>query len=308
MLKLAFIGTNEGNGHIFSWSAIINGNYDKELMKQCGYPVIVEYLSRQSPENLGIPDAKVTHVWTKDKETTSLVAKTCYIENVIDSPEQAIGHIDAAVITTDIASTHLELAKPFVENNIPVFIDKPLADSEEDLRIFYHWHKAGKKIMSCSSLRYAKEIEALDLANEKIYFISGIMAKSWERYGVHAVEGLYAITGGKIKSILNIGDEKLNLVYLEFYSDLKALLQVVYDSRIFGRFDIFCRERTITIETTDYFHMFKRQLEDVINFFKTGKMPFPFSETLEITKIVISGIKSKQQKIKILLEEISLED
>jgi len=42
MIKLAFLGTNEGNGHIFSWSAIINGKFDKELMKNCGYLVIYE--------------------------------------------------------------------------------------------------------------------------------------------------------------------------------------------------------------------------------------------------------------------------
>ncbi|MCM8765118.1 MAG: oxidoreductase, partial [Candidatus Omnitrophica bacterium] len=100
MIRLAFIGTNEGNGHIFSWSAIVNGRYNPELMRQCGYPVIVDYLSKQPPENLGILDAQVTHVWTQDKKIAEFVSKTCYIENVIDEPKQAIGYVDAAVITT----------------------------------------------------------------------------------------------------------------------------------------------------------------------------------------------------------------
>ena len=308
MLKLAFIGTNEGNGHIFSWSAIVNGRYNPELMKCCGYPVIVDYLSKQPSENLGIPDTKVTHVWTQDRKTAEMVSKTCYIEHVIEKPEQAIGHVDGAVITTDIASTHIPLAKPFIEEGIPVFIDKPLADSAEDLKIFYRWQQMGRPIMSCSSMRYAKEISSINLSDEKILFVSGIMSKTWERYGVHAVEGLYAIAGGNIESVLNIGDEKLNLVHLEFSSGLKAFLQVVYSSRIFGRYDIFCENNTLTIETKDYFYMFKKQLEEIVMFVKTQRLPFPFSQTTEIIKVVIAGIKSREKKEKVYLREINLED
>ena len=308
MIRLAFIGTNEGNGHIFSWSAIVNGRYNPDLMKQCGYPVIVDYLSKQPPENLGIPDTRVTHVWTQDRKTAAFVSRTCYIENVIETPEQAIGHVDAVVITTDIGSTHVELARPFIDAEIPVFIDKPLADTEDDLKIFYNWHMQGKPIMSCSSMRYAKEIISLDLTKSgEILFVSGIMAKSWERYGVHAIEGLYAITKDSVESVFNIGDEKLNLAHLEFKSEKKALLQVVYYSTIFGRYDIFCQNSTITIETRDYFHMFKKQLEEFTNFVKTGKLPFPFSQTVEIIKVVIAGIKSREKKARVFLDEINLE-
>ncbi|MCM8763838.1 MAG: hypothetical protein NC830_00515, partial [Candidatus Omnitrophica bacterium] len=153
-----------------------------------------------------------------------------------------------------------------------------------------------------------KEISSLDLTSAgEILFTSGIMAKSWERYAVHAIEGLYAITGESVRSVFNIGDEKLNLAHLEFKSGKTALLQVVYYSTIFGRYDIFCQNSTITIETKDYFHMFKRQLEEFIKFVKTGKLPFPFSQTVEIIKVVIAGIKSRERKARAFLEEIKLE-
>lgn len=306
-LKIAFIGTNEGNGHIYSWSAIINGMYNPELMKESGYPVICEYLSKNR-ENLGIKGARVTHVWTHDKEMSKKIAKTTYIENVLDQPEQAIGKVDGVVITTDIGSTHIPLAKSFVEANIPVFIDKPLADNLKDLKTFYDWHQQGKPIMSCSSMRYAKEITSLNLSEYgKIQYISGVMAKSWERYGVHAIEGLYRITGMRsIESVLNIGDDSTNIVLVEHTDGLKALLQVVYNSKIFGRYDIFCEKNTITIQTNDYFHMFKTQIEEIVKFFKTRKESFPFSQTVEIIKTVIAGIVSKQTGKKVKLSEISL--
>ncbi|MCM8759904.1 MAG: Gfo/Idh/MocA family oxidoreductase [Candidatus Omnitrophica bacterium] len=309
MIKLAFIGTNEGNGHIFSWSAIINGRYDPELMKRCGYPVIYDYLSSQPQANLGIPDARVTHVWTHDKKFSEFVAKTCFIENIMNSPEEAVGKVDAVIITTDIASQHIILAKPFIEKNIPVFIDKPLTDNEKDLKEFYRWHMEGRPFMSCSSVRYAKEIDPCEIMNAgRLLFISGIMSKTWERYGVHAVEGLYTIAGGNIKSVQNLGEYDINLVLVEFWSGLRALLQVIYNSNIFGRYDIFGEKKTLTIETRDYFHMFKRQLEKFLDFVRTGKLPFQFSQTIEIIKVVIAGIKSRNEKRKVFLEEICLEE
>ncbi len=308
MLNIAFIGTNEGNGHIYSWSAIINGSYNPELIKECGYPVIVEYLSKNK-NNLGIDGARVTHIWTQDKTIAYQVAKTTFIDSVIDSPEQAIGKVDGVIITTDIGSTHVPLARPFIEANIPVFVDKPLADTRKDLKIFYQWHKQGKLVMSCSSMRYAREIRSIDFASAgRIEYISGIMAKSWERYGVHAVEGLYAITGTQIDSVLNTGDERLNLALIEHTNGLRALLQVIYNSRIFGRYDIFCERETFTIEATDYFYMFKRQIEDIVRFFIERKHPFPFSQTIEIIKTVIAGIDSRKNRRKVHLSEINLEE
>ncbi|HOC03149.1 MAG TPA: Gfo/Idh/MocA family oxidoreductase [bacterium] len=308
ILKIAFIGTNEGNGHIYSWSAIINGSYNFELIKKCGYPVIVDYLYKNR-NNLGIKDARVTHVWTHDRNISEQVSKTTFIDNVIDSPEQAIGYVDGAVITTDIGSTHVNLAKPFIDANIPVFIDKPLADNIEDLKTFYNWYKEGKLIMSCSSLRYAREIKSLDLsAAGRIEYISGIMSKSWERYGVHAIEGLCAITGINIDSVFNTGDQHLNLALINHKNGLRSLLQVIYNSKIFGRYDIFCEKNTFTIETSDSFYMFREQIEDIVKFFVEHKYPFPFLETVEIIKAVIAGIESRKTGKPVHISEINLEE
>ena len=41
-IRLAMVAMVEGNGHPYSWSAIINGRYDAEAMASRGYPVIPE--------------------------------------------------------------------------------------------------------------------------------------------------------------------------------------------------------------------------------------------------------------------------
>ncbi|MCD6220762.1 Gfo/Idh/MocA family oxidoreductase [bacterium] len=304
MIKLAFLGTNEGNGHIFSWSAIINGKFDKKLMKNCGYPVIYEYLTAQPEENLGIKGAKVSYVWTEDKYYSEKVAKTSFIENVVGNPKDVIGKVDGVVITTDIGKRHLKLARPFIEKNIPVFIDKPLTDNENDLKEFIKYYNERKLILSSSSLRYAKEIEELKIDSEKIDFVSCIMSKSWERYGVHAVEGLFKILGSGIEKVLKIGKEKVGSYFLWWKNGKMAEIQMVYNSKIFGRFFIFGKE-TVEIETNDYFYMFKKQMEEFIQFIRTRKYPYSFEETTEIIKVIIAGIKSKRLKREVKLEEIN---
>jgi len=304
MIKLAFLGTNEGNGHIFSWSAIINGKFDKKLMKNCGYPVIYEYLTAQPEENLGIKGAKVSYVWTEDKYYSEKVAKTSFIENVVGNPKDVIGKVDGVVITTDIGKRHLKLARPFIEKNIPVFIDKPLTDNENDLKEFIKYFNERKLILSSSSLRYAKEIEELKIDSEKIDFVSCIMSKSWERYGVHAVEGLFKILGSGIEKVLKIGKEKVGSYFLWWKNGKMAEIQMVYNSKIFGRFFIFGKE-TVEIETNDYFYMFKKQMEEFIQFIRTRKYPYSFEETTEIIKVIIAGIKSKRLKREVKLEEIN---
>ena len=47
VIHLGLIGASKGNGHPYSWSAIING-YDKKKMKHCEYKVIPNYLKKKT--------------------------------------------------------------------------------------------------------------------------------------------------------------------------------------------------------------------------------------------------------------------
>ena len=80
-IKLAMLGMVDGNGHPYSWSAIFNG-YNKDLMEDCGYPVIPRYLEKQPPETFGIKGAKVTHIWCDDPEDAKKVAKASLVPNI----------------------------------------------------------------------------------------------------------------------------------------------------------------------------------------------------------------------------------
>ena len=81
-IKLAMLGMTEGNGHPYSWSIIINGRYNAEALAQCPYAAIIDYISKQPKNTLGIKDVEVSHVWTDNPEEAKLVAKVAEIAAV----------------------------------------------------------------------------------------------------------------------------------------------------------------------------------------------------------------------------------
>jgi len=73
-IRLGVIGMTEGNGHPYSWSAILNG-YDRARMTaECPFPGIPGYLNLQPPEAFGIADARVTHVFCDARSDAEHVA------------------------------------------------------------------------------------------------------------------------------------------------------------------------------------------------------------------------------------------
>ncbi len=308
-IKLAMLGMTEGNGHPYSWSIIINGRYNAEALAKCPYAAIIDYISKQPKKTLGIENVEVSHVWTDDPEDAKLVAKVAEIENIVEDPKEVIDHVDAVLVATDIGSEHVERCRPFVEANVPIFVDKPLCDNFSDLKIFQKWIEEGKPIISSSAMRYCKEFEPYHQSTYELgdlRYINVTMAKSWEKYGIHALETLYPIVGPGFTSIQNLGDKDRNIVHLHHSKGIDINIANVYDMLGgFGLVSLAGTKSGIQIKSTDTFYAFKKQLESYVHYLRTGLKPVPWEETYELMKLVATGIKSKEEGgIKITLSEV----
>ena len=299
-IRLAMLGMVDGNGHPYSWSAILNGRYDSQSMSNCGFPTIPQYLGAEPPRNLGIPGVCVTHLWCDDPSDAAKVAQASYVPYVVERPEDVIGAVDAVIIATDCGWEHVERARPFIEAGLPLFIDKPLCDNEDDLRQFTAWHREGKAFLSTSAARYAKEFVAArsrlaeSVGRPRLMTIT--TAKSWERYGIHAVEGVYPMLapGGWV-SVANTGTESANIVHARHSSGVDVVLAAVADMYgAFGRLNVYGTTGSLTAVIEDTFYAFKAQLEAFVGYLRTGRSPVPFAETAEMMKIIIAGIRSRQ--------------
>ena len=299
-IRLAMLGMVDGNGHPYSWSAIINGRYDAEAMAECGYPVIPQYLGAQPKENLGIPGARVTHVWCDDPADSAKVARAASIPNVVGRPEEVIGQVDAVIIPTDRGWEHVDRARPFVKAGLPLFIDKPLCDRQEDLAQFVRWQSEGKALLSTSCMRYAREFTALrprlpELGQLRLVTIT--TPKSWERYGIHALEAVYPLLrpGGWV-SVANTGTPEANIVHARHADGVDVVLSAVADMYgAFGCLGLYGTKGAITERFQDTFYAFKAQLVAFVEYLRTGQPPFPFQQTVELMKIIIAGIRSREE-------------
>lgn len=308
--KLAMLGMVEGNGHPYSWTAIINGDYNREEMDKCPYAGIPAYLNGQPKENLGIDGAKVTHIWTDDPKDAEHVAKAAIIPNVMEKATDCIGEVDAVVISTDKGFEHVERAKAFVEAGLPIFVDKPMVDNEEDLYTFCDWIKNGAKILSSSAMRYAKAFKPY---HRNIHEIGELrfglvpMAKKWETYGIHAAESIYPIVGPGFVSVRNTGTYERNVVHIKHECGADIVIPTTKD--MFGAFGnmMLCGTKdTLQLNSKDTFTTFKAQLQAYVDFLHTDVRPFPFEETIELMKIIIAGIKSREQGgVEIFLKDIA---
>lgn len=271
------------------------------MTQECPYAGIPQYLDKEPLETLTIPGAKVTHICcTGDGEFTAQhVAECSRIPNVTERPEEVIGEVDAVIVATDKGGEHVERCRPFIEAGLPVFVDKPLADNEPDLNTFIQWVKEGRAIMSSSSMRYAKEFMPYRTSTHELgelRFVSITTPKSWERYGIHALEAIYPILGPGFISVRNTGTVEKNIVHLKHRSG--ADVTVVASADMYGAFG--CLQLCGTagaVQTMfrDSYYSFKAQLEAFMDYLRTGTRPFPFEETVELMRLVIAGIRSRDE-------------
>ena len=292
------VGMIEGNGHPYSWSAIFNG-FDPDEMAKCPYPVIPAYLSREPKESLQVPDVRVTHIWTDDPSDAERVARAALIPHPVSRPEDVIGKVDAVIIPTDKGEEHYERARMFVEAGLPLFIDKPLVDNERDLKAFGKWVAEGRAILSSSCMRYAKEFLPYRESTREfgtVRFATVTTPKSWERYGIHALEAVYSVLGAGFISARNTGTAERNIVHFRHRSGTELVAAAIADmSGSFGVLGLFGTQGHVTVSFGDTFYAFKKQLEAFVSFLRAGIPPFPFSETEELMKMVIAGIRSREE-------------
>jgi len=293
------LGLVPGNGHPYSWSAILNG-FDPQAMARCPYPVIHEYLSRQPASALGGVGAHVTHIWCDDPADARQVAAAALIPNVVRNPTDVIGDVDAVIIATDLGHEHVARARPFLEAGLPAFIDKPLVDNETDLRQFIRWHREGKAFLSTSGLRYGREYAACRARLAEVgelRLITMTMAKTWERYGIHALEAVYPfLPSGGWRDVANTGQGESNVVHLEHETGVAVVLAVIPDLvGAFGCLNVYGTRGTLSARFEDTFFAFKSQLAQFIGYLRTGVLPFPFTETIELMQLLLAGRRSRAQ-------------
>jgi predicted dehydrogenase len=304
--RVAMIGMSEGNGHPFSFSAILNG-FSPDGLARSGWSVIYDYVRKQDPSAFGIDDLQVTHAWTQNPEVTKALCDACLIPNAVNEPGDLIDQVDAVIVARDDFEKHWALARPFLEAGLPVFVDKPLALSPDDERLFRPYLLRGK-LMSCSGMRFARELDETRATLEefgRMKLVRGVVVNEWEKYGVHALEAILATLPSRPVSVTSQPAGHTSIAVGMDDGTLVSIDALGAVPKVF-RIDFFGAKRFASHEISDNFCMFRRMLWHFARMVKSGEPPIPPESTLEVMNVLRAGVLALQSGKRVSLDELPI--
>jgi hypothetical protein len=307
VIRLGILGASEGNGHPWSFAAIING-YEPERFQRSGWAVIDRYLAMRDRTDFGFPgDVVVSHVWTQDPDVTRSLAESTSIAQVVTEPDAMIGAVDAVMILRDDHESHAPLALPFLRAGLPVFIDKPLCLSVRELDLFRPWLESGS-LMSCSGLRFARELDpwrAGGLAGlGQIRSIHGSVVMDWGKYAIHIIEPLFSLVTARPVRVVPIS-ARHDSVVLELSDESVFAVDCVGPAHKVFRLEVIGSEGSSTIEMNDNFTAFRRCIGRFLEMVKTREPPIPWADTCLTIQTLIAGHAAMARQQPVLLSEFA---
>jgi hypothetical protein len=187
------------------------------------------------------------------------------------------------------------MVAPFLKAGLPVFVDKPFALSHKDASIMLEQQQYETQIFTCSSLRYASELQLTAEDRAMIGDIHGVEAsimKKWDTYAVHILEPIIAQleNRGELKHVQAIKAEEVQLTLVK-WENLMAYIKVTGKYPVPLAVTFFGSKGAITKAFADSFNCFKASIQKFIEQVETKKQLIPRHETLEIVDIIEWGRK-----------------
>tara|TARA_B100001059_G_C17741439_1_gene531854 strand:+ start:75 stop:1010 length:936 start_codon:yes stop_codon:yes gene_type:complete len=290
--KIGIIGINDGNGHPYSMSAMFNGYDSKSLDDLCPFKLIKEYLPRDHRNEFLINDAKVTHIWTQNEKESYKISKVSKIPNIVPNYLDLIGKVDAVIIARDDIENHFEYIKPFIEEKIPLFIDKQLVKTKGELISLTNMLDKNQLIFSASPMRYSRLLEDFKKYGQFSYkSVHGISRVNWIRYAHHLLEAICSIYGFDIEFVQSINSKKdHDIIQIRYNSGQNIILEFIKNISLPIQLNFYSEKKPPTsLEFGDFFYGFHKMMKSFSNMLHTGVMPIEMNEILSISKIVIAG-------------------
>lgn len=218
---------------------------------------------------------------------------------IVDSIDELLKKVDVVLLETIDGRKHLEQALPVLKAGKLLFIDKPVSASLRDaLAIFAAAEKYNVPLFSSSSLRYMGS--AQEVVQGKIGKVLGAdtfspatIEKShpdlfW--YGIHGVEILFTVMGTGCKSVVRVHTEGTDIVVGTWDDGRIGTFRGTrtgehdYGGTVFGE------KGELSLGT---FGGYDTLLVQIIEFFKTKKVPVSPLETIEICAFMEAADESK---------------
>ena len=191
-------------------------------------PIIKEMNEK---ENL---DLEIVAVWDSGETRpegfafTKKFAEDFKIPTALENLEDMVDMVDGIILHTTNWDKHIEQARPFVDADKSVLIDKPIVGNMRDANQVLEWMKLGKRITGGSSLRFTKEVEnflALPLEERgTVHTAYAAIGTDDMNYGIHGYAIICGLMGPGINSVRYLGSSNQKQLMLKWADGRIALL------------------------------------------------------------------------------------
>jgi predicted dehydrogenase len=283
VFRLGMIGLD--TSHVIAFTRIINNSQAEH-----GCKVVVGYSG-------GSPDIE-SSAGRVDKFTKSL--REDFDVEIVDMIEELCEKVDGVLLESVDGRPHLKQAIPVIKAGKPLFVDKPMAGNLADVIEIFRLAKAGNvPCWSSSSLRYSPAI--VELKEKKsageILGCDTYGPCSLEEhhpdlywYGVHAAEMLFTVMGTGCKSVRRVQTDNYEHVVGVWEDGRVGTFRGLKKGKSGYGFTVYGTKAVIQ---GGKFGGYEPLVEDIIKFFKTGKVPVPAEETIEIFAFMSAADVSK---------------
>lgn len=220
---------------------------------------------------------------------------------IVPTIEELCRKVDGILLESVDGRPHLDQVRPVIAARKPVFIDKPMAGSLADaLEIFQLAKKNNVPCWSSSSLRYSQDIVGLR-NSEKVGNVLGCSVFSpcsleehhpdlyW--YGIHGVEILFTIMGPGCETVSRTHTENTDVV-VGVWKDgrLGTYRGIRKGGYIYGAVVLGSKGVAYGNKYGGYAPL----CDEIVKFFKTGKVPVTPEETIGILAFMSAADESKK--------------
>ncbi len=226
-----------------------------------------------------------------------LQGKVEHITDMVDA-------VDVGFIQSCNWEKHLDQAMPFIEKNKPVFIDKPIVGSVQDIERLRQLVANGAKIYGSSSVRYCNEIRDflnMDVKERgEVLTLYGCCGVDEFNYAIHLIEGFSALAQSKAVSVRYLGEsgeregKKAETFSVNFENGVTGIYQLVKDNWYPFHFTVMTTKNTYTFGV-DLSELYGSLLKEISKELTMGSSRLVDTEMLiNCTQAMLCGKKSKE--------------
>ena len=250
------------------------------------------------------PDMQVVSVYSDNQEAMEKLREKYGVE-IMSDYSQMQGKVDAVMITARHGDNHYKYAKPYLDDGIPMFVDKPITCTVEDAVAFMREAKE-KNVRLCGGSTCAGTAEAMELAKlvsdgECGVIYGGSIAMPYYPnspyggflfYAQHLVETMTTVFGNNVQRVA--AEPKNGVVTVKFYyPDFSVFGTYVdnlhyYSVSIYGKNGNYSKELTINRES------FLHELEQMHRLLVGNEMEKSYNDFINPVFIMNAILRSLQ--------------